>query len=89
MYAGKKSQLRPLHDALIELALSLGDDVKISPCETIVPLHRKHVFAQIKPTTLIHFQKSKYHTNLSVCWKRYVGPSSLQQVFTIKNKHRQ
>ena len=30
---------------------SLGDDVKACPCKTIVPLYRKHVFAQIKPTT--------------------------------------
>src|SRR5262249_34907324 len=25
--------------------------VKVCPCQTIVPLYRKHVFAQIKPTT--------------------------------------
>jgi len=31
--------------------LSLGDDVKICPCKTIVPLYRNHVFAQVKPTT--------------------------------------
>src|SRR5262249_26367420 len=43
--------LRPLHDALIELGRSLGEDVKICPCQTIVPLYREHVFAQIKPTT--------------------------------------
>ena len=29
----------------------MGDDVKACPCKTIVPLYRKHVFAQIKPTT--------------------------------------
>ncbi len=52
MYEGKKAHLRPLHDALTKLAQSLGDDVKICPCQTIVPLYRKHVFAQIKPTTL-------------------------------------
>ncbi len=26
-------------------------DVKVCPCQTIVPLYRKHVFAQVKPTT--------------------------------------
>ena len=52
MYDGKKSQLRPLHDALTQLVLSVGDDVKICPCQTIVPIYRKNVFAQIKPTTL-------------------------------------
>ena len=52
MYAGAKSALRPIHDALIELGRSMGDDVKVSPCQTIVPLYRNHVFAQIKPSTL-------------------------------------
>ncbi len=51
MYAGPKADLRPLHDALIELVCSLADDVKICPCTTIVPFYRHHVFAQIKPTT--------------------------------------
>jgi hypothetical protein len=50
MYAGKEA-LRPLHDALIDLGRKLGDEVKICPCQTIVPLYRQHVFAQIKPTT--------------------------------------
>ncbi len=51
MYSGAKSGLRPLHDVLIDLGLSLGDDVKISPCKTIVPFYRNHVFAEIKPAT--------------------------------------
>jgi hypothetical protein len=51
MYAGPKAALRPIHDALIALGRSLGDDVKICPCQTIVPMYRHHVFAQIKPTT--------------------------------------
>lgn len=51
MYAGSKAELRPLHDALIELGLSLANDVKVCPCQTIVPLYRNHVFAQIKPAT--------------------------------------
>jgi hypothetical protein len=33
-------------------SLGLGKDVKACPCKTMVPLYRKHVFAQIKPTTL-------------------------------------
>jgi Domain of unknown function (DUF5655) len=52
MYAGKKAHLKPLHDAIVELARTLGPDVKVCPARTIVPLYRKHVFAQIKPTTL-------------------------------------
>jgi hypothetical protein len=51
MYAGGKAGLRPLHDELIELGRSMGPDVKVCPCETIVPLYRNHVFAQIKPST--------------------------------------
>lgn len=51
MYEGGKAGLRPLHDALLELARSMGTDVKICPCQTIVPLYRNHVFAQIKPST--------------------------------------
>jgi hypothetical protein len=51
MYSGKKAALRPLYDQLLRLGLSIGKDVKACPCQTIVPLYRKHVFAQIKPTT--------------------------------------
>jgi hypothetical protein len=51
MYSGPKETLRPIYDALLSLGLGLAEDVKACPCETIVPLYRKHVFAQIKPTT--------------------------------------
>jgi hypothetical protein len=51
MYAGPKAGLRPVHDALVRLGRSLGDDVRVCPCQTIVPLYRRHVFAQLKPTT--------------------------------------
>jgi Domain of unknown function (DUF5655)/Domain of unknown function (DUF4287) len=51
MLAGPKASLRPIYDALLKLGLSQGKDVKACPCQTIVPLYRKHVFAQIKPTT--------------------------------------
>ncbi len=50
-YAGPKEKLRPIYDELLTLGKSLGNDVKASPCKTIVPLYREHVFAQIKPTT--------------------------------------
>ncbi len=52
MFAGKKQHLRPIYDALLKLGLSMGKDTKACPCQTIVPLYRNHVFAQIKPTTL-------------------------------------
>ncbi|MEO8435303.1 MAG: DUF5655 domain-containing protein [Pyrinomonadaceae bacterium] len=51
MFAGKKAGLRPLYDKLLQVGLKTGKDVKACPCQTIVPLYRKHVFAQIKPTT--------------------------------------
>ena len=50
MFAGKKAHLRPTYDALLKLGLSMGKDTKACPCQTIVPLYRNHVFAQIKPT---------------------------------------
>ncbi len=51
MFAGGKAALRPIYDELLRLGLSIGKDVKACPCQTIVPLYRNHVFAQIKPTT--------------------------------------
>jgi|SRR5947209_10656823 len=50
MYTGKEN-LRPIHDVLVDLGLSLGADVKICPCQTMVPLYRNHAIAQVKPTT--------------------------------------
>jgi uncharacterized protein DUF5655/uncharacterized protein DUF4287 len=47
MFSGSKAGLRPLYDELLKVA----KDVKACPCQTIVPLYRNHVFAQIKPTT--------------------------------------
>ena len=54
MYAGGKSGLKPLHDAILDAAAELGDEVKACPCQTIVPLYRNHVIAQIKPSTKTH-----------------------------------
>lgn len=51
MYAGPKAALRPLYARLLQLGRGLGKDVRVSPCKTFVPLYRKHVFGQIKPTT--------------------------------------
>jgi len=51
MFAGPKQSLRPIYDALLTLGLKLGKDVKACPCQTIVPLYRNHVIAQLKPTT--------------------------------------
>jgi hypothetical protein len=51
MFSGSKASLRPVYDALLKVGLKIGKDVKACPCQTIVPLYRNHVFAQIKPTT--------------------------------------
>lgn len=51
MFAGARASLRPLYEELLQVALATGNDVKACPCKTIVPLYRKHVFAQIKPST--------------------------------------
>lgn len=51
MFSGSKAGLRPIYDKLLGLGLQAGKDAKACPCETIVPLYRNHVFAQIKPTT--------------------------------------
>jgi hypothetical protein len=51
MYAGPKEPLRAIYDEILTFAKSLGPDVGVSPCETIVPIYRNHVIAQVKPTT--------------------------------------
>jgi hypothetical protein len=51
MYSGGKEMLKPIHDEIIKFAQQLGDDLRICPCKTMVPLYRRHVFAQIKPAT--------------------------------------
>jgi len=51
MFSGPKAALRPIYEALLALGYELGEDVKACPCKTIVPLYRKHVFAEIRPAT--------------------------------------
>jgi|HubBroStandDraft_6_1064221.scaffolds.fasta_scaffold487800_2 hypothetical protein len=51
MFARKKAGLRPIYNRMLALAFGLGKDVRVSPCKTIVPFYRKHVFAQVKPAT--------------------------------------
>jgi Domain of unknown function (DUF5655) len=51
MLSGGKAHLRPVYDALLRVGLKVGREAKACPCTTIVPLYRKHVFAQIKPAT--------------------------------------
>ncbi len=51
MFSGSKAGMRPIYDEILKVGLKVGKDVKACPCQTIVPLYRNHVFAQIKPTT--------------------------------------
>jgi hypothetical protein len=51
MFSGSKAGLRPIYNQILKTGLKVGKDVKACPCQTIVPLYRNHVFAQIKPTT--------------------------------------
>jgi len=51
MFAGPKAELRPVYDALIRAARSLGKDVEVVPCRTQVTLRRRRQFAWIKPST--------------------------------------
>jgi hypothetical protein len=51
MFSGPKADLKPIYAVLLKLGLKVGKEAKACPCQTIVPLYRKHVFAQIKPTT--------------------------------------
>ena len=49
-YQGKES-LKPLYDALVAYAQTLGDDVEIAPKKTSVALRRSKNFAVITPAT--------------------------------------
>lgn len=50
-YAGAKASLRPLYEAILAYAISLGSDVEIAPKKTSVSLRRKKQFALIVPAT--------------------------------------
>ena len=50
-YAGNKSAMRPLCDALVAAAKKLGKDVEIAPKKTSVSLRRAKQFALIEPAS--------------------------------------
>lgn len=41
---------RDLFDHVVARARALGEDVRVCPCQTMVPLYRKYVFAELHPT---------------------------------------
>lgn len=50
-YAGAKSDLKPIYDALIAAAHAAGKDVEVAPKKTYVSLRRSKQFAIIQPST--------------------------------------
>lgn len=50
-YAGAKADLKPIHDAIVAYAKTLGSDVEFAPKKTSVSLRRKKQFALITPAT--------------------------------------
>ncbi len=51
LYRGPRAALRPIHDALVELCVGLGPDIRLCPATTMLPVYRRHVIAQIRPAT--------------------------------------
>jgi len=50
-YSGKRGALKPLYEALVKLAKSLGDDVEIAPKKNNVSIRRHKQFALLQPST--------------------------------------
>jgi hypothetical protein len=51
MFGKGKEWQRPIFEAVVGFARTLGPDVKVCPCKTIIPLYRTRVFAELKPAT--------------------------------------
>jgi uncharacterized protein DUF5655/uncharacterized protein DUF4287 len=51
MFTKGKEWQRPIFEAVVAYARTLGPGVKVCPCQTIVPLYRNRVFAELKPAT--------------------------------------
>jgi hypothetical protein len=49
LYSGPRAALRPVHERAVDAVLALGDDVVVTACKTMVPVYRKHVFAELRP----------------------------------------
>lgn len=55
MFAGPKAALRPIYDALVACARTLGDDVTLAPKKGYVSLRRARQFAILQPSTRDRF----------------------------------
>lgn len=47
----KKPEVRPLYEVALKWGMSLGSDVKVCPCQTMVPFYRKNQFAKLTAAT--------------------------------------
>jgi predicted transport protein len=51
LYSGKKADLKPIHDALMTVISSFGNDIEMAPKKGYVSSRRKKQFAMIQPAT--------------------------------------
>lgn len=51
LYSGEKGPLRPIHDRIVKMAKGLGYDVHVCPRTMLVPIYRKHLIAEIRPSS--------------------------------------
>ena len=58
MFGKGKEWQRPIFEEVVAFARTLGPDVKVCPCQTIVPLYRARVFAELKPATKTRLELS-------------------------------
>lgn len=58
MFTKGKEWQRPVFEDIVAYARTLGPDVKVCPCQTIVPLYRSRVFAQVMPATKTRMELS-------------------------------
>jgi hypothetical protein len=50
LFRGRNAALRPLYDNLVALAHSLGEELRICPTHSCVPLYRQRLVADIRPS---------------------------------------
>lgn len=82
-YAGDKAGLKPVHDAIIVAAKSLGKDVEIAPKKAYVSLRRKTQFAIVQPST-----KSRVDLGLNIKGAPANGRLELSGSFNAMVSHR-
>jgi hypothetical protein len=51
LYTGRKTHLRPIHNAVMRAIRQLGDDVEAAPKKGHLSLRRRKQFAMIQPST--------------------------------------